>query len=110
MKLLITSAGIKNKTIAKAVLDLAGKKAEEISVAFIPTAMNPTGNDKTWFIDNLYVLFFSGGTSPHLMYWVKKFCKFPYSPASECAQFSTFYQRSCGKNCQRNSTNYLRAG
>ena len=103
MKLLLTSAGIKNKTIAKALLDLVGKPAEEINIAFIPTAMNPTGSDKTWFIDNLYelkqqkykkidivdisalpkwnwqsrleaadVIFVSGGTSPHLMYWIEK--------------------------------------
>ncbi|MDO8659436.1 MAG: Type 1 glutamine amidotransferase-like domain-containing protein [Candidatus Parcubacteria bacterium] len=56
MKLLLTSAGIKNKTLAQAVLDLAGKKAEELTVAFIPTAANADGNDKTWFIDNLYQL------------------------------------------------------
>ncbi len=103
VKLLLTSAGLKNKTLAKAVLDLAGKKAEELNVAFIPTAMNPTGNDKTWFIKNLNelaqqkykmidivdisalpkwnwqprleaadVLFFSGGTTPHLMHWIEE--------------------------------------
>ena len=103
MKLLLTSAGLKNKTLAKALIDLAGKKAEEINLAFIPTAMNPTGTDKTWFIDNLSelkqqgyklidivdisalpkhiwqprleaadVLFFSGGTSPHLMHWMEE--------------------------------------
>ena len=54
MKLLLTSGGITNKTIAKALLDLVGKKAEEISVAFIPTAVNPTKGDKGWFIENLY--------------------------------------------------------
>ncbi len=103
MKLLLTSAGLKNKTLTKALLDMVGKPAEEINIAFIPTAMNPTGTDKTWFIDNLYelrqqkyklidivdisalpkwnwqprlenadVLFFSGGTTTHLMYWVEK--------------------------------------
>ncbi len=56
MKLLLTSAGLKNKTLAKALLDMVGKPAGEISVAFIPTAMNPTRNDKTWFINNLYEL------------------------------------------------------
>ncbi len=103
MKLLLTSAGLKNKTLEKAVLELVGKKAQEINVAFIPTAMNPTGTSKNWFIDNLYelkqqgyklidivdisalpkwnwqprleaadVLFFSGGTSPHLMRWMEE--------------------------------------
>ena len=54
MKLLLTSAGLKNKTLAKAVLDLVGKPAEEIHLAFIPTAMNPARGDRGWFIDNLY--------------------------------------------------------
>ena len=56
MKLLLTSAGITNKTIADALIDLVGKKAEEINLAFIPTAANVEGHDKGWFIDNLYQL------------------------------------------------------
>ncbi len=100
MKLLLTSAGIKNPTLAKAVLDLAGKKAEEINIAFIPTAMNLTGNDKSWFIKNFKeqgykkidivdisalpkwnwqprleeadVIFASGGTSAHLIRWIEE--------------------------------------
>ncbi|MFZ2149631.1 MAG: Type 1 glutamine amidotransferase-like domain-containing protein [Minisyncoccia bacterium] len=56
MKLLLTSAGITNKKIADALLDLVGKKADEISVAFIPTAVNVDRNDKSWYIDNLYQL------------------------------------------------------
>lgn len=101
MKLLLTSGGITNKTIAKALVDLVGKEAEDMSIAFIPTAMNLDPNDKSWFIDDLYnlknqnykcidivdisalpkdvwlprleeanVLFFSGGSTPHLMHWV----------------------------------------
>jgi len=54
MKLLLTSSGITNKTIAKALLDLVGKKAEDITLAFIPTAVNAARGDKGWFIDNLY--------------------------------------------------------
>jgi len=53
MKLLLTSAGITNKTIAKAVTDLVGKSASEISVLFIPTAANTVEGDKGWLIDNL---------------------------------------------------------
>ena len=53
MKLLLTSAGIKNKSIAKAVIDLVGKPADEISVLFIPTAANTEVGDKGWLIDNL---------------------------------------------------------
>lgn len=53
MKLLLTSGGITNETIAEALLDLVGKPAEEIVVAFIPTAANVDGNDKGWFINDL---------------------------------------------------------
>src|SRR3989344_7948785 len=56
MKLLLTSGGITNLTIAKALLDLVGKPAEEINLAFIPTAANVDSKDKGWFIDNLYEL------------------------------------------------------
>ena len=54
MKLLLTSAGITNASIANALFDLVGKKAEEISVAFIPTAANVEVGDKDWLIDDLY--------------------------------------------------------
>jgi dipeptidase E len=53
MKLLLTSAGITNKSIAKAVTDFVGKSANEISVLFIPTAANTVEGDKGWLIDNL---------------------------------------------------------
>lgn len=56
MKLLLTSGGITNPTLAKALLDLVSKPAEEITVAFIPTAANADGHDKCWLIDNLYQL------------------------------------------------------
>jgi len=56
MKLLLTSGGITNKTITDALFELAGKKAEEITLAFIPTAANAESNDKGWFIENLYQL------------------------------------------------------
>lgn len=50
MKLLLTSAGITNNLIADALLDMVGKNAEAIKVAFIPTAANIEGGDKTsWF-------------------------------------------------------------
>ncbi len=56
MKLLLTSGGITNKTIADVLFELTGKKAEEITLAFIPTAANAEGHDKGWFIENLYQL------------------------------------------------------
>jgi dipeptidase E len=54
MKLLLTSDGISNKSIEKALKELLGKK--KIRTVFIPTAANTSGNDKGWLIDN-YVAF-----------------------------------------------------
>ena len=53
MKLLLTSAGITNPTIAGSILELAGKPAKDIAVAFVPTAANPIAGDKEWLIENL---------------------------------------------------------
>lgn len=53
MKLLLTSAGITNKTIADALVKLLGKKIEDSKIVFIPTAANVEIGDKGWFIDNL---------------------------------------------------------
>ncbi len=54
MKLLLTSNGLSNQSIAKALFELVGKPAEETSIAFIPTAANVGSNDKEWLIDDLY--------------------------------------------------------
>lgn len=53
MKLLLTSAGITNKSIANALFSLVGKKSEEITLVYIPTASNVEIGDKNWLIDNL---------------------------------------------------------
>lgn len=53
MKLLLTSAGIQNQSIAKAVLDLTGLPASKIKLVFIPTAANVEEGDKGWLIDDL---------------------------------------------------------
>lgn len=53
MKLLLTSGGITNNSIAKALFELVGKKAEETSLVFIPTASNVEMGDKDWFINDL---------------------------------------------------------
>jgi dipeptidase E len=53
MKLLLTSGGLRNQTIIKALLDLAGKPANKLKFAFIPTAQNVEAKDKTWLIDQL---------------------------------------------------------
>ena len=53
MKLLLTSAGIKNKSIADALSDLVAKKPSDTSLVFIPTASNVEKGDKSWLIDDL---------------------------------------------------------
>lgn len=53
MKLLLTSSGITNKSIAEAVLNLAGVPAGKVKLAFITTAANIEGGDKGWLIDDL---------------------------------------------------------
>ncbi len=50
MKMLLTSAGIRNGTIHNALLDLLGKPIAEASALCIPTASyaNPNGPDSAW--------------------------------------------------------------
>jgi dipeptidase E len=57
MKLLLTSNGLSNSSIANALFDLAGKPPEEITVCFIPTASNVEQGDKNWFIEDLLNLY-----------------------------------------------------
>jgi len=102
MKLLLTSAGLSNTSIIKALKDLLGKSTKGVKLAFIPTAANVESGDKGWMIDDLNnfrkaefevdivdisalskeiwlprlkeaeVLFLGGGNTFHLMHWVKK--------------------------------------
>lgn len=53
MKLLLASGGITNKSITDALFDLVGKKPEDTSLVFIPTAANVEMGDKGWLIDDL---------------------------------------------------------
>lgn len=53
MKYLLTSAGIKNDSIAQALSEMLGKPLSEASILFIPTAANTEGEDKRWLIGNL---------------------------------------------------------
>lgn len=53
MKLLLTSSGITNQSIAQALFDLVGKKAEETSVAFIPTAANVDVESDEWLANDV---------------------------------------------------------
>lgn len=48
MKLLLTSEGITNKTIANALLELLGKPFKKSYATFIPTAANPEKVNKGW--------------------------------------------------------------
>ena len=58
MKLLLTSAGIRNQTILKALDELASKPLDQLKVAFIPTAANLESGNKNWLIDDLRRLSF----------------------------------------------------
>lgn len=51
MKLLITSAGITNKSIANELRGLVGS-GKKIRIAFIPTAANQSKGEKDWLIKN----------------------------------------------------------
>lgn len=53
MKLLLTSAGITNKSIADKLQQLVGKPFAETSVLFIPTAANFEFGDKSWLVKNI---------------------------------------------------------
>lgn len=53
MKLLLTSGGLTNKSIEKALFELVGKKPEDTSLCFIPTAATAEMGDKDWFINDL---------------------------------------------------------
>lgn len=53
MKLLLTSNGLANESIAKTLFELVGKKPQDTSLVFIPTASNVEPGNKDWFINDL---------------------------------------------------------
>jgi dipeptidase E len=53
MKLLLTSAGITNQTLADAFRDLVGKRAEEVRIGFISTAATVEEGDMSWYTAQL---------------------------------------------------------
>ncbi|MFH1650370.1 MAG: Type 1 glutamine amidotransferase-like domain-containing protein [Candidatus Woesearchaeota archaeon] len=98
MKLILTSAGLTNKSIVKAFQELAG---ENPRIAFIPTASNIEKGDKDWLIANYaecdsvgeldivdisalpkeewlprlqmaQVIFVGGGNTGYLLDWMRK--------------------------------------
>ena len=52
MKFLLTSAGISNPSIEKALFELLEKPVSETRVVFIPTAANLVADDKSWLVQN----------------------------------------------------------
>lgn len=54
MKLLLTSGGLMNESLVKALSELVDKKPfSELNLAFIPTASNMEAGDKWWLIEDL---------------------------------------------------------
>ena len=51
--MLLTSGGIKNHAIAKALAHLVGKDLQEASMLFVPTAANTDDGDKSWLVQNI---------------------------------------------------------
>ncbi|OGL29526.1 hypothetical protein A3D14_02090 [Candidatus Saccharibacteria bacterium RIFCSPHIGHO2_02_FULL_47_12] len=102
MKLLLTSGGLTNPSICKALEHLVDKPAKDTKVGFIPTAANSERGDKEWLINDLYrikqqgyfvdiieltalspetvikaledkdVIFVGGGNTFFLSYWLQK--------------------------------------
>jgi dipeptidase E len=95
---MLTSSGITNKSLEEALRKLVGA---EIKIAFIPTAANTSGEEKSWLVKNydecqklgkIYiadisavdkkiwlpilkkanVIFMGGGDSAHLMKWINR--------------------------------------
>jgi dipeptidase E len=110
MKLLLTSNGLSNDSIAQALQDLVGKEPKDTKVAFIPTAANPERGKKDWLVNDLYrikeqgyfmdvieltafnreqlkevlepvdALFVGGGNTFYLSYWMQKSGLFELMP------------------------------
>jgi len=53
MKLLLTSAGITNKTLARVVAEQISLPKEKTRVAFVPTAANVEDGDKRWLMEEI---------------------------------------------------------
>ncbi len=54
MKLLLTSNGLSTESIAAKLFALVEKPASETTITFVPTAMNPTEGNKTWFVNDIW--------------------------------------------------------
>lgn len=67
MKLLLTSAGITNRSIKNALLDLLGKSPKTSHAVFVPTAANPEKGDKSWVEKEMNSLRTLGFASFHVV-------------------------------------------
>jgi dipeptidase E len=56
VKLLLTSGGVRNSAIAKALREMVGKPASETAIAFIPTAANVEPGSKDWYVNQFLML------------------------------------------------------
>ena len=54
MKLLLTSSGISNKSIANSLGSLLEKPFAELNIVFIPTASTLEKDDKSWLVKDMY--------------------------------------------------------
>lgn len=62
MKLLLTSAGLQNKTLADALGQLVGKAPGGTKIGFVPTAANVEHGNKDWFVRQITNLYTHGYT------------------------------------------------
>ena len=53
MKLLLTSSGITNAAIEKALIGLLNKPVSDCHIIFVPTAANVEDGDKGWLVDDM---------------------------------------------------------
>lgn len=53
MRLLLTSAGVTNKTIANSLLSLVGKPFNKTKITYVPTAANVEEGDKWWLMEDM---------------------------------------------------------
>jgi dipeptidase E len=56
MKLILSSSGITNQTIANSLINLVGKNPSETKIALIPTAANVEPGNKDWFFSQIDAL------------------------------------------------------
>ena len=57
MKLLLTSAGLRNETLRQALRDLVGKPFEAANIVYLPTASVAEPGDHGWFVADLNRLY-----------------------------------------------------